>query len=194
MEIGGAVKKALKEIIVPELDKIKADVSETKAVLGVTNKRIDDLSTNLADQSRRIDSMRDELTQRIDNVRDELGQRIDTLDHKIDAFAEKLDQKIDKVEAKLDEKIEKVTEKVDRRFDDSNKRIDFVNTTIVSVNEGFLRGIENVNNNTNTRLDKLFNAVVRRDDHFKLEKKFIELEKEVKEIKEKISRGAEKAI
>lgn len=55
------IKSALQEIIVPELDKIKADVSETKAVLGVTNKRIDDLSTQMTELSRRVDETNNRL-------------------------------------------------------------------------------------------------------------------------------------
>jgi hypothetical protein len=49
------IANALKELVIPELDKIKADVSETKPVLGVTNKRIDDLSLQMVEVNRRIE-------------------------------------------------------------------------------------------------------------------------------------------
>ncbi len=55
------ITNALKELIIPELDKIKADVSETKAVLGVTNKRIDDLSLQMVEVNRRIDETNNRL-------------------------------------------------------------------------------------------------------------------------------------
>ena len=55
------ITNALKELIIPELDKIKADVSETKAVLGVTNKRIDDLSMHMVEVNRRIDETNNRL-------------------------------------------------------------------------------------------------------------------------------------
>lgn len=55
------ISNALKELVIPELDKIKADVSETKAVLGVTNKRIDDLSLQMVEVNRRIDETNNRL-------------------------------------------------------------------------------------------------------------------------------------
>jgi predicted nuclease with TOPRIM domain len=55
------ITNALKELIIPELDKIKADVSETKAVLNVTNKRIDDLSLHMVEVNRRIDETNNRL-------------------------------------------------------------------------------------------------------------------------------------
>ena len=84
MEITAAIKNALKELVVPELDKIKADVGETKAILGVgvTNKRIDDISTHMADLSRRID----ENNKRIN----ETNKRIDVTNMRIDETKENL--------------------------------------------------------------------------------------------------------
>jgi uncharacterized coiled-coil DUF342 family protein len=90
------ITNALKELVIPELDKIKADVSETKAVLGVTNKRIDDLSLQMVEVNRRIDE-------------------------------------------------------------------------------------------TNNRLNRLYEVIVRREEHTTLEQKFIELEREVHEIKSKMA-------
>ena len=55
------ITNALKELIIPELDKIKADVSETKAILNVTNKRIDDLSLHMVEVNRRIDETNNRL-------------------------------------------------------------------------------------------------------------------------------------
>jgi predicted nuclease with TOPRIM domain len=90
------ITNALKELVIPELDKIKADVSETKAVLNVTNKRIDDLSLQMVEVNRRIDE-------------------------------------------------------------------------------------------TNNRLNRLYEVIVRREEHTTLEQKFIELEREVHEIKSKMA-------
>jgi chromosome segregation ATPase len=60
-------------MIVPELDVIKAENGEIKAILLLTNKRLDDINAHLVDQSRRID----ETNKRIDDLRTELTQRID---------------------------------------------------------------------------------------------------------------------
>lgn len=42
-------------MLIPELEIIKFENAEIKIILELTNKRIDDISTYLIDQSRRID-------------------------------------------------------------------------------------------------------------------------------------------
>ena len=71
MEIAETIKKIIQELIVPELETIKAENNEIKTTLELTNKRLDDLNGHLIDQSRRID----EINKRID----ELNKRIDRL-------------------------------------------------------------------------------------------------------------------
>jgi uncharacterized coiled-coil protein SlyX len=95
MEIKEAVGAVLKELIVPELDTIKGENKEIKAILTLTNKRLDDINIHLADQSRRIDALREELTQRVDEtnkkmevVRVELTQRIDETNKRLDRLYE----------------------------------------------------------------------------------------------------------
>ena len=107
MDSKDAVKAALKEFIAPDLDEIKA-------TLVLTNKRLDDINLHLADQSRRIDSVREELSQRIDDFRVELRDEM----------------------AK-----------------------------------------------TNRRLDRLYEVIVRRDEHYKLDERVAHLEREVNELK-----------
>jgi chromosome segregation ATPase len=114
MDIAAAIKNAFKDMIVPELDKIKADVSEIKAVQAVTNKRIDDISIHIADLSRRID----ETNNRIEDLKD-------------------------RIEDKISE--------------------------------------------TNDRLNRLYEVIVRRDEHKTLELKVIELERDIKEIKSRMA-------
>ena len=103
MDIKEVMGNVLKELIVPELDKIKEENKEIKATLVLTNKRLDDINLHLADQSRRIDSLRDELSERIDetnkridSLRENLNQRIDRLYEVIVRRDEhyKLDQKV----------------------------------------------------------------------------------------------------
>lgn len=118
MEIIESIKKALKEMIVPELDKIKADVNETKAVLGVTNKRIDDISSQLIDQSRRIDSLREELSQRInetngriDELRKDVINRIDETNGRIDELRKDMINRIDETNNRLNRLYEVIVRK-----------------------------------------------------------------------------------
>lgn len=72
------------------MDKIKEKNREIRAVLEVTNKRLDDVTTHLADQSRRIDSLREELGKRIESVREELTKRIDEANTKFDIRMDRL--------------------------------------------------------------------------------------------------------
>jgi uncharacterized coiled-coil protein SlyX len=110
MDIKEAVGSVLKELIVPELNKIKEENNEIKTTLVLTNKRLDDINLHLADQSRRIDSVREELSERID---------------------------------------------------ETNKRID----------------------GTNKRIDRLYEVIVRRDEHYKLDQRVADLEREVTGLK-----------
>ena len=73
MDVKEAVLAGLKELIVPELQVMKQAQAEMKAILGLTNKRLDDINSHLIDQSRRID----ETNKRIDSIHADLITRID---------------------------------------------------------------------------------------------------------------------
>jgi hypothetical protein len=73
MDVKEAVLAGLKELIVPELQVMKQAQAEMKAILGLTNKRLDDINSHLIDQSRRID----ETNNRIDSIHADLITRID---------------------------------------------------------------------------------------------------------------------
>ncbi|MCK4388644.1 MAG: hypothetical protein KAV83_00210 [Desulfobacterales bacterium] len=132
MDIKEAVGSVLKDLIVPELDKIKEENKEIKATLVLTNKRLDDINLHLADQSRRIDS-----------VREELSQRMDETNNRIDSVREELSQ----------------------RMDETNNRIDSVREEL------------------SQRTDRLYEVIVRRDEHHKLDERVGHLEREVNELK-----------
>ena len=83
-----AIRTVLKELIVPELDKIKEENREIKAILNLTNKRLDDVNTHLVDQSRRIDKIDGRLDRLYEVVvrRDEhqkLEDRLAYLEHEV---------------------------------------------------------------------------------------------------------------
>ncbi len=54
MEIKEAIRAVIKELVLPELNTIKNENQEIKARLELTNKRLDDVNSHLADQSRRV--------------------------------------------------------------------------------------------------------------------------------------------
>jgi len=109
-----SIRAGFKELILPELDRIKEGNRNIRAILEVTNKRLDDVNLHLADQSRRID----ETNKRIDDVREDLGS--------------------------------KITE-------------------------------------TNKRLDRLYEVIVRRDEHAGVERRVAVLEQDVAEIKRRLA-------
>jgi predicted nucleic acid-binding Zn-ribbon protein len=88
MEIADTIKKVIQELIVPELGHIRSENAEIKAVLQVTNKRLDDMNLHLTDLSRRID----ETNKRIDHTRDEIVgliiRMIDETNKRIDRLYE----------------------------------------------------------------------------------------------------------
>lgn len=77
-----AIENVLKELIIPELSKIKDDVNNVYVKVEYTNKRLDDINLQMVDQGRRIDALREELTHRIDETNnriDETNDRINRL-------------------------------------------------------------------------------------------------------------------
>ena len=136
MDIKEAVGSVLKELIVPELNKIKDESKEVKTTLVLTNKRLDDINLHLADQSRRIDSVREELSERIDetnkridSVREELSERIDETNKRIDSVREDLGGKIDETNKRIDRLYEVIVRRdehsmLDRRVDKLEREID----------------------------------------------------------------------
>ncbi|MDI6752445.1 MAG: hypothetical protein QME07_06330, partial [bacterium] len=87
--IGEIIRKAIQDFILPELEVIKAENKEIRIALELTNKRLDDINIHLADQSRRIDGVRAELTKRIDDT----NNKIDETNNKIDNVRMELNQK-----------------------------------------------------------------------------------------------------
>jgi archaellum component FlaC len=91
MEVEEAIRAVLRELILPELDRMKEENRETRSLLSLmnqrlddVNKRLDDVNLHLADQSRRIDASREELSHRID----ETNNRIDKTNTRIDRLYE----------------------------------------------------------------------------------------------------------
>jgi len=117
MEIKEAVGAVLKELIVPGLDTIKEENKEIKAILTLTNKRLDDINIHLADQSRRIDALREELAQRIDALREELTQKIDETNNRVEVVRVELTQRVEVVRVELTQKINETNKRLDRLYE-----------------------------------------------------------------------------
>jgi len=138
--IKNIVKSAIKEMVLPEFDSLRAEVRGNHDALVITNKRLDDMNAQMIEMSRRIDKINSDLNLKIDKVNFDLNS------------------KIDKVNSDLVAKIDKVNSDLIARIDDINRRI-----------------------------DSLYEVVVRRDEHEKLDAKVASLERDVAEIKHKLA-------
>jgi len=131
MEIKETVQKVLQELVLPDLGRIREDNAKILAVLDLTNKRLDDVNTHLADQSRRIDEVRSELTQKIDDVRSELTQKIDDVRSELTKRIDETNKKIDDVRSELTQKIDEVRSEIAKRSDETNKKINDVQMDLI---------------------------------------------------------------
>ena len=100
-----AIRAAFKELILPEIEAIRKDNQEIKARLELTNKRIDDINLQLADQSRRIDALRDELNKRIDETNKRIDEETKSINQRIDGVRDELNKRIDETNRRIDQLI-----------------------------------------------------------------------------------------
>lgn len=108
LETREALREMPREIAVPMFYTTRNETSKILAILDVTNKRLDDMNTHLADQSRRID-----------DVRSELGQRIDETNKRIDAVHSDLINRLDANNARIDRFfLESVSKDEQHKFDE----------------------------------------------------------------------------
>lgn len=108
-------RKLLHEVVIPEIKSVRAENTQIKATLEITNKRLDELNAQLADPSRRIDEtdqpiteMRTDLLARIDATNQRIGavhgdliSRIDATNQRIDALQSDLITRIDTTNDRL---------------------------------------------------------------------------------------------
>ena len=126
-----AIANVLKELIIPELSKIKDDINNVFAKLESTNKRLEDINLHLVDQSRRIDGLREELSHRIDVINARIDAIKDELTQRIDAIKDELIQRIDET----NNRIYAVREVLSHRIDVTNDRISRLYEVIVHRDE-----------------------------------------------------------
>ncbi|RLB39941.1 MAG: hypothetical protein DRH12_10795 [Deltaproteobacteria bacterium] len=92
-------------------------------------------------------------------------ERLNSMDKRIgDINTHLIDQsrRIDEVREELSRRIDEVREELSRRIDETNKSL-------------------------NARIDRLYDVIVRRDEHTKLDERVTRLERDVQELKAKIA-------
>jgi len=124
MDVRETVQKVLQEMVVPDLGRIREENTKILSLLDLTNKRLDDVNTHLADQSRRIDDLRSELTKRIDNVHSDLGRRIEETNQRIDDLRSELTKRIDNVHSDLIHRLDANNARIDLFFQSSVSKAD----------------------------------------------------------------------
>ncbi|MFN3594102.1 MAG: coiled-coil domain-containing protein [Thiobacillaceae bacterium] len=186
MEIKEVLRTAIQDWIVPELDKIRLENAEIRSTLQLTNKRLDDIQAQLIDQSRRID----ETNQRIDKVHDDLLARIDKVHDDLLARIDETNRRIDKVHDDLLARIDETNRRIDKVHDDLLARIDETNRRIDKVHDDLLARIDQTNrriDHANVRLDRLYEVVVKREEHNELESRVAHLEEVVKSLRQSLA-------
>ena len=159
---------ALKAVLFPELDKIKTEISGVKGVVSEQSQRLGDLNLHIIELERKIESTNDRIdgtNARIDEIREDLSS-------KIDGLREDLSSKIDGLREELSSKIDGLREELSSRIDGTNNRIDTTNARI---------------DGTNDKIDRLYEVIVRRDEHDKMDIRVIQLETKLEELSEKVA-------
>jgi len=115
-----AIREAIKELLIPELNEIKASgyrlegrVDEISSRIGDTNLQIVELGRRVDETNNRIDETNNrigETNNRIDAVREELTKRIDTINADITAHMDAQTARIDSQTARIDVLSEHVSE------------------------------------------------------------------------------------
>lgn len=120
------------------------------------------------------------------DINDEIGNAIkDMIVHELDKPKTDVSE-IKAVQEVTNKRIDDISIHIadlSRRIDENNRRIDGTNNRVEELKDR----IEDKISETNDRLNRLYEVIVRRDEHKTLELKLIELERDVKEIKSKIA-------
>ncbi len=116
---------AIKEALLPE-------IRELKQITIKIESRMEEMSLRIGDTNTQIIELRKEMREtnrRIDNVREELTEKIDETNKRIDNVREELTEKIDLQTARID--------MTNRRIDDLSGRIDNLSENVAQFREDF---------------------------------------------------------
>ncbi|MFN3412446.1 MAG: hypothetical protein ACK42L_00095 [Thermoanaerobaculum sp.] len=179
MTVAEKVREVIQQLILPELDSMRHQLVELRTAVDLTNRRLDDVNVHLADQSRRMDALREELTLRIDET-----------NTRVDAVREELLGEVRTLRSELTARIDETNKRVDALREDLTLRIDETNKRVDAVREDLTFRIDE----TNRRMDRVYDglqnlalAVARREDQERLERRVGDLEKEVLALKQKVA-------
>jgi len=168
MDLKEKTVKILQDIVLPDLAKIREENAKISTNLELTNKRLDDINTHLADQSRRIDGVRAELGEKIDAT----NERIDDTNNRIDGVRAELSDKIDATNNRIDGLRAEVRSEISKVY---NRMQDIHSDLILRLDK------------QNARIDEFIATCARESDVVRLETRVQILEGEVKGMKERLA-------
>ncbi len=112
-----AIREVIKELLIPELNEIKASghrlegrVDEISSRIGDTNLQLVELGRRIDETNNRIDAVREELTARMDTMNADLTARMDTMNADLTARMDAQTARIDSQTARIDVLSEQVSE------------------------------------------------------------------------------------
>ena len=109
MDVTESIKRALQELVMPELGVLREDQAVIRATQVEMSKRLDDVHTQLAEQSRRIDAT----NQRLDGLRAKLSEKFDAGSQRLDGT----NQRLDNLRAELSHEIDETNKRLDRLYE-----------------------------------------------------------------------------
>ena len=146
----------------------------TEALKAVLFPELDKIKTEIAgvagiisEQSQRLGDLNLHLIE-LERKIESTNTRIDGTNDRIDGLRDELNQRIDGTNV---------------RIDDTNNRIDGTNDKIDGLRENLSHKLDE----NNMRMDRLYDVIVRRDEHDKLDIRVIQLENKMQELSEKVA-------
>ena len=106
-----------------------------------------------------------------------INKRLDDINLHLADQSRKID--IDKTNNRIDS----VREELGKRIDETNKRIDETNNRIDSVRDSLGGKIDSVKDELTKRIDRLYEVIVRRDEHSGLDRRVAKVEFELNDLK-----------
>ncbi len=153
-----AIREAIKELLIPELNEIKASSHRLEGRVDEISSRIGDTNLQLVELSRRVDETNNrigETNNRIDAVREELSKRIDTINADLIG-------RIDTINADLTGRIDTINTDLIGRIDGQTARIDVLSEQVSELRMDFaeFKGREKLIEDLTTRVNRLESKII----------------------------------
>ena len=114
------------------------------------------------------------------------NKRLDDVNLHLADFNRRIDETNKRIDSVRDELLKKIDE-TNNRISETNKRIDNIYSELINHIDSVRDDLLTISGKIDHRLDRLYEVIVRREEHEKLELRVMRLENEVQKLKEKIA-------